>query len=160
MCKFFTGRMPFLPLNQQCQSTEGNYAGLDLRPQNAGVGLAIGGSVLEDCGLCFDGDGLGYGLSVDTRSIVVITACGAVACICSWTATHSWPKYSIRSLTRTSRPSYIFIRHICIFTYIACRACSWTAAPSSRLKVYLYSFTAVAASVLSELRDSSLWRPP
>jgi len=24
--KFFTGRMPFLPPNQQCQSTEGNKA--------------------------------------------------------------------------------------------------------------------------------------
>jgi len=25
---FFTGRMPFLPPNQQCQSTEGNYCDL------------------------------------------------------------------------------------------------------------------------------------
>jgi len=26
--KFFTGRMPFLPPNQQCQSTEGTYTDL------------------------------------------------------------------------------------------------------------------------------------
>ena len=63
------------------------------RRQNAGVGLAIGGFVFVDCGLGFGGDGLGYGLSVDTHSVVVITACGAVACICSLTATHSWPKF-------------------------------------------------------------------
>ena len=90
-----------LPL---CHATNLFAVGLpeNHRPQNAGVGLAIGGFVFVDCGLGFGGDGLGYGLSVDTRSIVVITACGAVACICSWTATHSWPKYSSRSLTSTS----------------------------------------------------------
>ena len=107
---------------------------------------------------------LGYGLSVDTRSIVVITACGAVACICSWTATHSWPKYSIRSLTSTSVDlhtyssgtfAYSCTSHVCLQLNYNAQLVN-----ISRLKVYLYSFTDVAASVLSELSDSSLWRPP
>ena len=33
--KFFTGRMPFLPPNQQCQSTEGNVKALKARIHSA-----------------------------------------------------------------------------------------------------------------------------
>jgi len=35
LLKFFTGRMPFLPPNQQCQSTEGNLSQQNLCQKNS-----------------------------------------------------------------------------------------------------------------------------